>query len=293
MPALSLSSSVRYAPHMLIVCSGPDTYHARKKAHELIVAFRAKHDPLGYSTEVLRDEKIEEILKKFGAPSLFAQKRFIQCDGLLADLKIADVRLLAKRLESDQDQTILLTIEEEPLTTKHEKEFEKIKLVRYDHPLLSGSKFAQVVQQRAKELNVSLELASKIATNVEGDMWLAEQELQKCSANPQSPLVSSVQTEETVFQAAEGFIAQDPQWRNRVRNLAEPEALPTIFLSQSRVFARIRDGESSDINPYVLRKFAGFRLPSSRGAYSLLRSIRVLLSSRQGIAQQGEEDILL
>ena len=278
---------------MLIVCSGPDTYHARKKAHELVSAFRAKHDPSGYSTEILHDEKIEDVIKRFGTPSLFAQKRFTQCDGLLADLKIADVRLLAKRLESDQEQTILLTVEEEPLAAKHEKEFEKIKLVQYAHPLLSGIKFAQAVQQRAKELNVSQELAAKIATNVEGDMWLAEQELQKCAANPQAPLIVSSETEETVFQAAEAFIAQDPQWRNRVRFLTEPESLPSIFLSQSRVYARVKDGESSDIHPYVLRKFSGFRLPMSRAASSVLRSIRVLLSSRQGLTQQGEEDILL
>ena len=278
---------------MLIICSGPDTYHARKKAQELMSAFRAKHDPLGYSTEVLRDEKIEEILKRFGAPSLFAQKRMIQCDGLLSDLKIADVRLLAKRLESDQDQTILLTVEEEPLAAKHEKEFEKIKLVRYDHPLLSGTKFLQAVQQRAQELNVSAELSFTVAKNTEGDMWLAEQELQKCAANPQAPLVTSVQTEETVFQAAEAFIAQDPQWRNRLRSLSEPESLPSVFVSQARVFARVKDGESSDIHPFVLRKFSGFRLPSSRSASSLLRAIRVLISSRQGVTQQGEEDILL
>src|SRR5262245_59678086 len=98
---------------MLLICAGPDTWRTREKARELQAAFIAKHDPQGVSTNVLPDADFSAILNALGTSSLFAQKRFIRVNGLFEKLKIADVRALAKRLEADADQSILVTLETE------------------------------------------------------------------------------------------------------------------------------------------------------------------------------------
>lgn len=277
---------------MLIVCSGPDTYHARKKAQELVAAFRQKHDPTGYSTEILQNTNVVDLLNRLGAPSLFAQKRLIRSDGLLADLKIADVRSLAKRLEVDHEQTIVLTVEDEPLSSKQEKEFEKIKLVQYLYPLLSGARLLSAIQTRARELSVSDNHAIRIARHTDGDMWLAEAELQKCSANPGAALGEAETGEGGIFDASEAFIAMKPGWRSNIATMDESGSIPSVFLSQARTGMRVEDGETIGIHPYAAKKFSSLRLPKGRFASALLRALCVMVASRTGLATTGEEDIL-
>ena len=277
---------------MLILCTGPDTYHARKKAQELVVAFRQKHDPTGYSTEVASSADFQDILKRLGSPSLFAQRRLIRCDGLLEGLKIADVRALAKRLEQDADQTILLSIEEDPLVAKIEKEFEKIKLVQYAHPLLAGVKFVTAVTSRAKELGVPVELAQTVARNTDGDMWLADQELQKCAANPQASLVRANIGENSVFDAAESFIAERKFWRARLVELDEPENVLPTFLAQTRTCVRVTDGEASGVHPYAARKFSLLRVSVARAREAFHRALKTFSASRSGMCTTDESDIL-
>lgn len=277
---------------MLIVCSGPDTYHARKKARELVAAFREKHDPTGYSTEVLSDTDADEIIARLGSPSLFAQKRMIRCDGLLADQKIADVRKLVKRLETDADQTILLSVEEEPTSSKNEKEFSSIKFVQYPYPLLSGTKFVATVTSRAKELGVSEEIAFSIARNADGDMWIADSELQKYAANPNSVLIQQENVGGNVFDAAEAYISGRSGWRDRLNELDEPENANIVFLSQARTYARVKDGETKDVHPYAVRKLASLRATEGRAKEALLRAIRSFAASRQGVSASSEETVL-
>lgn len=281
---------------MLIICSGPDTYHARKKARELVSAFRAKHDPTGYSTEVIdvdATRALSSVLERIGSSSLFAQKRLIRCDGFLEDLKIADVRTLAKRLEADNEQTIVLSFENEPISSKYEQEFEKIKLVHYSFPLLFGAKFAAAVSARAQQLGVISKVAEEIARDTASDMWLAESELQKCSAYLDAPRIHAGQVEKNIFEAAESFLIQRHGWRVKLESVDEPEAAPSIFLSQARTFVRVADGETKNVHPYAVRKFSSLRLPVTRRREALLGSMQAFVASRQGYSSGSEANALL
>lgn len=280
---------------MLIICSGPDTYHARQKARTLLAAFRAKHDPTGYSTEVIdadASRAIPLLLERIGSPSLFAQKRMIRCDGFFANAKLADVRMLAKRLEADHEQTVLLSFEQESLSPKHEKEFEKVKLVRYTHPLLFGAKFLAVVLKRAEELGVPSNIATEIARETDGDVWLADSELQKCGANPDAPRAQTNQIEKDIFEAAEAFLTQKSGWRATLESVDEPEAAPSVFLSQSRTCARVADREIQNLHPYAVRKCSALRLSASQCRETLLGAIRAFVASRQGLSDANEADVL-
>lgn len=276
---------------MLILCSGPDTYHARKKARELVAAFRQKHDPSGYSTEIMQTPELQDLLGRLGAPSLFAAKRLIRCDGLVESLKIAEVRQLAKRLESAGDDTIILSVEDEPPTPKTLKEFEKIKLVHYPAPLLSGAKFAAAVASRAAELGVSDRLAQEIAGRADGDTWLAEHELEKASANPNTQFVQRVEGVGTVFDAADTFLQQRQGWRALVAGFPD-ESMVSILATQTRTFSRVRDGETIGVHPYVAKKLSSMRVSDEDARRRFINALRSLYAARQ-FATDDEGQTLL
>ncbi len=279
---------------MLILCSGSDTYHARKKARELVAAFRQKHDPSGYSTEVMQGGAIHELpllLTRLGSPSLFAAKRLIRCDGLLNKLKIADVRQLAKRLESAGDDIIILSVEDEPPVDKILKEFNGIKLVHYPYPPLSGAKFLTAVTSRAQELGVSDELAKEIARRTDGDMWRAEHELEKASANPNTLLIQGADDPGTVFDAADAYLTERAGWRERVASFPD-ESMVSILATQARTFARVHDGETAGVHPYVARKYSMMKISDGRAHEKFLHAIRSLVVARN-FANEEEGQTLL
>lgn len=276
---------------MLIICSGPDTWHARRKASELVAAFRAKHDPDGLSTEVVRvPVDLKSLLNQLGTPSLFSKKRLIRCDGLLDELKIADVRALAKRLKDDADQTVLLSVEQEPLTSKVISEFKETQFFHYDYPLLQGAAFKKWCVVRGQELGVSPTLAEQIALRADGDVWLAEQELMKCSANPHAPLRQTESDEGSVFDLADKFLTDKSGWRESIARADDPQ-VSVVLASQSRAALRVKDGESGGIHPYVAKKISQMRIPSP--TKKLLRALRALVGARQGVANTNEIQTLL
>jgi len=276
---------------MLIICSGPDTWHARRKASELVEAFRKKHDPQGLSTELVRlPVELKSLLNQLGTPSLFSKKRLIRCDGLLDELKIADVRALAKRLKDDADQTILLSVEQEPPTSKVTGEFKEIQFFHYDYPLLQGVVFKKWCALRAQELGVSSALAQHVAERTDGDAWLAEQELTKYSANPLAPLSQMETDEGSVFDLADRFLTDRTGWRESLAR-AEDDQVSVMLASQSRAALRVKDGETGGIHPYVAKKISQMRIPAP--TKKLLRALRSLVGIRQGVASADEMQTLL
>ena len=276
---------------MLLICSGPDTWHARKKAAELVDAFRKKHDPEGLSTEIVQPPvDLKALLNQLGTPSLFSKKRMIRCDGLLDGLKIADIRALVKRVKDDADQTVVLSVEEEPPNAKTVGEFKDVKFIQYDHPLLQGAAFVRWCVERARQLGVDQRLAEWIAQRVDGDVWLAEQELMKCSANPNAPLRESETGEGSVFDLADRFLTQRSGWRASLAR-AEDEQAMTIFASQARSAVRVNDGETQGIHPYVAKKISQLRIASPTKRF--LRALRSLVGSRQGLSSSEESQTLL
>jgi hypothetical protein len=275
---------------MLIICSGPDTWHARKKAKELVQAFRGKHDEQGLSTEILPSVELKVLLNLLASPSLFTSKRFIRCDGLLESLKIAEIRILAKRLKDDADQTILLSVEEEPPTTKILSEFSEIKCIQYTHPLLVGSAFLSWCLKRAEELGVPSNKATEISRLVLGDIWLAEQELMKISANPLSLLINSDSETYTIFDLAEQFLTKKNGWRESFA-LGKDEQLSSIVVSQARAALRVVDHEITGLHPFAVKKISQLKIPSIKEAF--LHTQKSLIATRQGLANSLESQILL
>ncbi|MCC7357461.1 hypothetical protein IT408_03060 [Candidatus Uhrbacteria bacterium] len=241
---------------MLIACVGPDMWRARQKARSLLQAFREKHDPQGYSTEILVSFSFQDVLKQLGSPSLFTKKRCIRCDGLLSNLKIADIRLLAKKIEEGANETILLSVEQESISEKTKQVFSDKTLVLYEFRILSFDTFFRWCMEYSKQA-VPQEKVQLIARMCAGDTWKAVQELDKCIADPQAEVLDAYVDESGVFVATEAFV-RNQAWREEVEK-NESEAFLNMCLSQIRAAIRVRDGATQGLHPFVVKKMSNIK----------------------------------
>ena len=201
------------------------------------------------------------------------------------------MRQLTKRLESVRDDTIILSVEEEPPVEKILKEFAGIKLVQYPFPFLTGAKFVAAVTHRAQEIGVSQSIAQEIARRTDGDMWFAEQELEKASANPSMQLISSIDVSGTVFDAADAYLLGRSGWRERVASFPD-ESMVSILATQSRTFTRVRDGETAGVHPYVARKFSTIKISDALARQRFLGALRALYAARQCATDEESQTLL-
>ncbi len=275
---------------MLIICSGPDTWHARKKARELMAAFKDKHDKTGFSTETLSSDDPNAVMSQIGTPSIFSPMRMIRCDGLLDGLKAAQVKLLAKRLQSDGDKTIVMSVEDEIPKEGVLKEFKGVNVVNYSYPLLTGKAFEKWCVQRGAELNVAQVKAVEISQRNAGDVWQAEQELMKCGAYAGTQLAESDMDPGSVFDASDKYYFGQADWRSVFHALRE-EQLTSIVLSQGRSALRVQDNQAAKLPYFVIKKMQGYK--PIRSLTGFFKAARAFLASRTGLAASDEVDALL
>lgn len=275
---------------MIIVCSGPDTYHAREKARELVTAFREKHDQQGLAIDIVDgSEGLPVLLSRLAGGSLFAKKKLVRADGCLEKMKIADVRTLATALQKDGDGTIVLTVEEEQPNAKTLEALKSAPLFHYPFELQLGASFRAWVRKEAIKKGVPETTADAIAMQTDGDAWSAIHELDKQAAHPHDVDVTRGDGE-TIFSVADAIVARPAGWRSRLAEFGEDGAV-SVGLGQARSFIEVRDGYATTVHPYVARKLSSMRVadPESR-SITLLRGF---LSSRTGLSTGPETETLL
>lgn len=276
---------------MIIVCSGPDTYRAREKARELAAAFREKHDPQGLALETVDgSEGLPILLSRLAGGSLFAKKKFVRADGVLTKMKIADVRTLAAKLESDKDATIVLTVEEEAPNDKTLEALKVAPLFHYPFAPQVGATFRAWVRSLAKQMSVEEKTADAIANATDGDSWRAIHELEKQAVNPHPFDAARDDAEVTVFAVADAMISERSKWRTEVETSEEDGAL-SVAVGQIKSYLQVRDGHAQLVHPYVARKLSQLRLKNAEGRTA--RLLRAFLSSRNGLAATDEPKTLL
>lgn len=274
---------------MLIVCSGPDTWHARRKKTELIEAFRKKFDSAGFSVESLEAD-IKAVANQLGTPSIFATKRMLVTEDLLHKTPIADIRLLARRLKADGEQTILLDLEQEPPAQKILDELAECNFHHYAYPLPSQRDFNQWIMRRAQELGVDKRTATQLAEKSNCDTWSAEQELMKLAANPRAEAQIMERDEDSIFNALEKYLENKKGWRDDLQQHAA-EQVATTLLSQARAAVRVRDGATVGLHPFQVKKISS--LNKKDFSIKLKKGIGSMLATRTGVATQNEYDALI
>ncbi len=275
---------------MLIICSGPDTMNARQKALELTQAFKTKFDPAGFSVEVIPDSDISILINRLAAPSFFSTKRLIRCDGILENSKIADVRKLIARVTADNDQSIVISVEEGVPSIKVLDECKAMpSFVFYPFATPTPMQHEAWCKKRASLLGVSTDDAIEIAQRTSGNVWLAEQELMKKSANPKAPMVEVLTETSGAFDVAETYVRQRP-WRAQMEEVGADQCV-SILVGQMRAAVRVRDRATSGLHPFVVKKLSA--VPLQGAEVSLLRVLRSQAAIRTGLATADEIDSVL
>jgi DNA polymerase III delta subunit len=279
---------------MLIACIGPDIYRALEKARELETAFRQKFDPEGTSIEHLHQEGtelIDEVIERVNTVSLFTPRRFLRVRDLLKNCPKGRVSALEKALSVDPENVIVVSVECDLPPDATLKVISNIpKWVRYDFGTLDARAFEAWIRDRANGLKCALtdvEVA-RIVELTEGDTWQASlYVLQAASGVELSalPVGSGSEKERSLFDWADAYLKQDPDWRVAVERLG-PDTLLYPFLSQLRTYQRVKAGQDSGIPSFVSRKLKGLRTQNSEEQFA--RLLEALMLQRQGYAREDE-----
>ncbi len=275
---------------MLIICNGPDTFRALKKAKELESAFKQKYDTTGLSVEHLAPgkEAVTNVAARAGAMSLFTPRRFVRTSNILTDSSKPQRATLKKTLSGDQEGFILLTLEDEPPTATILKELgTDIKIVRYDFPPLEGKAFIDWALEEARIMNIQDEtIIRRIAGITNGDSWRCFFELMKQAANPGAEIMTGEGNEESIFAFAEAYIKGDKRWLPVIEEPDLHKQILSTFLTQARAGVRVRDGAADGLHPFIARKLRGQRLEEAEQA--LARVIEGFFVQRSGFSDEKE-----
>lgn len=242
---------------MFILCTGADTFRSLAKAQELEKAFIEKHDRSGVSVERLDEgaATVEAIMERVNTVSLFTPKRFLRVSDLVDVCPKAKQKALVQALSREPDNIIVVSIEHETPSPAALELFSSIpKFIRYDFPLQTGKEFAAWAQQWAKSLGVQdMTRVTELARRAEGDSWMVANELVKLAAGGQSDLVATESTR-GIFDYADAYLAAGRDQYTFLLNEEISKQSLSMFLSQARSALRVRDGATSGLHPYVIKK---------------------------------------
>ncbi|MFH1973539.1 MAG: hypothetical protein ABIK13_02945 [Patescibacteria group bacterium] len=271
---------------MIVICSGPDTFRARERMRGLVEAFRTKHDAEGFSMETIDGRQgLSPLLARLSSASLFTRKKLVRADGCLTKMKIADVRILAAKLKTDGDATILCTLEDDSPDAKALVALKEAPCHLYPFPVMSGREFRLWVRKRAEAEGVTRDVADAIATSAAGDSWIAVNEIAKASAYPTFVAVNAPTSYSSSFDVVDAYLRESPSWRSTFADALTDASIPLV-VSQSRSQARVADSATEGMNPYVIRKMQGIRCLNP--AMKLERALQTLVLGRSGYLS-GEE----
>lgn len=279
---------------MLILCSGPDTFHATKKALELERVFREKYDADGNSVEYLQGKNVtDQLLQRINTVSLFSPRRFLRTRNLVQDGTRTKLLHVAKALVKEPENIIVISVEENApaVSTMRILEENGVKLISYNYPELKNAAFTQAVAALAKEIDIhDSSLIGKISSIFEGDAWAAWGALLQAASGAS---VDAFLKEEGagVFERADLFLARDERRHAPLADTAKAKETINILLSQSRSALRVRDGSGQGIHPFVQKKLARTNLEDTEKVFG--EALLGHMLTRRGWCTDDEASTLL
>ena len=230
---------------MLLVCAGPDSFQALRKAQDLERAYREKYDPSGISIERVASTKLEALAERMGSVGLFAQRRCLRVTNLVASWKKADWDRAAKLFARDAEQTIVISVEDEidPTVEKTILSWDRSRI--YRHFAKTGKEFEIYAEQLAKEKNMEFVPALReFARDIEGDAWAFWNALPRFEATKTLPDLKS--TEISAFAKSDLYLLGSNE--KRLEAFKDGEDLLALLLQQARqglrTVANLPDGRT-------------------------------------------------
>lgn len=273
---------------MILVCAGPDTFQALRKARELERAYREKYDPTGISIERISSTKSLEVLaERMGSVGLFSQRRCLRATNLVSSWKKADWDRAAKLFARDAEQTIVISVEDEisPETEKVIASWDRSRV--YRHYVKVGSDFDAYAEQLVKEYGIEQtpELRA-FARAVEGDAWTFWNALPRYQATKTLPAANSAEV--SAFSKTDQYLlgAND----SRLSALEGDEDLLPLMLQQARQGLRVVAGQPDPRTPaFALRKWQRLSSTQSKAVNERTRAVIVTTIAQRSGAMTGDE----
>ncbi len=279
---------------MLLVCTGPDSFQALRKAQELERAYREKYDPSGLSIERLTvtAKSVETIAERVGAMGLFAQRRCLRATGLVASWKKPDWERAGKLFQRDPEQSIVISLEEQlsPEAERVVTGWERSRV--YRHPVLAGADFQKFASSLAQECGVEFEpILLTFARQIEGDSWAFWNALPRWKATKTLPDLAS--PELSPFLKSDDALLGSEAAATNV--FSEDEDLLPLLMQQARQGLRVMAQQPDPRMPaFVQKKWQ--RLPPERRARLLARvqrAIEATVAQRLGVTDASSFALLM
>lgn len=273
---------------MLIICTGPDTFQARQKALDLLEAYKQKHVSQGDAViERLESQtSVQDAITKLSTLGLFATKRLLKYENLLAGITPAQTKQLVKSILTDGNQTVVLTYEDKSPTQKVLDLFPKENLFVYAHEKLKGLELNKWIASRCKYYQINSDLSSKLIELHGDNLWAIESSLQAMRVlNDTSTLEKTSESDNSAFAVIDQFFRQSPSWVAQATSQDPQELLP-LLLSQLLNWHKIKYDQAQDVHPFVKKKLGSVKLPHAEEL--TLDAIRTMYASRHSLSQNQE-----
>lgn len=278
---------------MFILVSGADTFRSLQKARELEQAYRAKHDPSGFSIQHLPSGKdgVDPLLSAMSGGSLFSTRRFLRADGMVGECPKAKRDALLRALARDAEGMIVVCVESSDLTEAECKSFAALpKFFHYRFPLLSPAEFLNWAMAHASSFGFNDARAVRsLADRVQGDTWAFVSEFAKILVGGEA--AESSAGEASVFSAIDAVLEQQPRRYAVLRKFDDADAIIAQASGQLRSALLAQAGYTKGIHPFVAKKALRLRFASPSGIWKRLASM--LIWSRTSHASSEESlDVL-
>lgn len=271
---------------MLIICAGPESFLARQKVRELIDAYKQKHDPAGRSIEHLEHQSnLQDALGRLGNMDLFASKKLLKYENLLAGITPAQAKKLNQAIIKDADQNIVLTQEDKMPVAKIRENLSKDKTFVYEYPKLSDSDLRRTVIRLCQDNTMDAGFADQLIRLYTNDLWAINTAVQMIRATGKMPDQASSDTQNSIFEVIDNLLKQKNNFQLDLVDMDAQEIF-SLLISQSLNWHKVKHNQGQGVHLYVQKKLLNTDFKNSN--HRTLNFIKCLFATRSSLANGKE-----
>jgi DNA polymerase III delta subunit len=271
---------------MLVICAGPDSFRARLKYRDLVLAYKKKYDEKGDTVESLPlDNLYEAVLSKLGNQTLFASKKLLVCEGLMSKLTAKQASNLRDAIYRDGDITVVIDYEEKAPKATAIKSFEEKELYVYAHEMAKGTELNKIVADLCKRYGVEVTLVPSLIQRYQSDLWAIDTALQMIRVLDKQTVESGDVQIDNMFGLVDKLLKNQKSWIGQYTAF-DINAILSSTVSQMRTWHMAQEGMAKGAHPFVQRKLSGMRIKDAD--FRFQQFLKTFYGSRNSLAAGDE-----
>src|SRR3989338_6597082 len=177
---------------MVFLITGPDTYRARQKLHELKAKFLREVDPSGLNMHTVKGLALtlEEVRHHLESHPLLARRRFIVFDNVLSHKKAEVLQAIVQSLDREREQkegedNIAVFFEDEESSVKNKLHSWLVKhALLFRFPVLEGHNLLVWTEEEfnRRGRKITPRALRKLISSAGGNLWQLVNEIKKVDA---------------------------------------------------------------------------------------------------------------